>query len=197
MVQTMFSKTIVAACLLAASAAGACSDDNRSTDTTDPANERVASAPHGHEGAPMTVTGCLQKGDDSYIITQVNSPSGEPVGTSGSARQGDAVSREQLRAAKHAYALEGGDDDLAPLVGKHVRVVGMMAEASELRAPGARADARPTSESRQDPSAHHDKDSTAAAPSVRERVEIEEGDLAQIDVTSVEQLAEVCGESHR
>src|SRR4051812_6416141 len=64
----------------------------------------------GHEGAPITLTGCLQKDSGlttGYILTQVNEPT-QSVGTSGSAPAGSGsssssvVQEQQMRQAKHA-----------------------------------------------------------------------------------------------
>src|SRR3954465_10978263 len=78
---------------------------------------------------PVTLTGCLQKGDgrSDYILTEVNEPR-TSVGTSGSATASgnDRVAQEQMRAAEHAYKLAGDRDTLEPLVGKQVRVNGTM-----------------------------------------------------------------------
>src|SRR5687767_4693248 len=111
----LWSKAFVAGCGLAvAMSTAACNRDeaaevDRDTDrlATDTSRER------GHEGAPITLTGCLQRGSglNNYILTQVNSPSDTPVATSGKDSSGAAVQREQMREAKHAYVLDGDEKD--------------------------------------------------------------------------------------
>jgi hypothetical protein len=88
----------------------------------------------GHEGAPITVTGCLQRGSglNDFLLTQVNSPPDTPVATSGKDSSGAAVQREQLRQAKHAYTLDGDKDALRELIGKQVRVTGSIIDTVDL-----------------------------------------------------------------
>jgi hypothetical protein len=177
---TVFGKSLIASCGLAlALAAGACADADRATDeldreaaTADRPTGTMADA-RGHEGAPITVTGCLQKAEglNNYVLTEVNRPA-DSVGTSGRA-EGDAVEREQIRAAKHAFRLEGDDDDWEALVGKQVRVVGTYEEGSDI-----------WREMRKDDG----KDAR------NERVDIDHGDLAKIDVDNVEKVADACGQ---
>jgi hypothetical protein len=127
--------------------------------------------------SPVTITGCLQKGDgrSDYILTELNTTRGA-VGTSGSSsttdRNGaaDKVGQEQMRAAAHAYRLEGDRDSLEPLVGKQVRVSGTMAKSSDLNA--------------------HDE---AGKLKDRDRTKLDEGDLARIDVAKVDSIAGSCG----
>src|SRR5689334_3596369 len=84
---------------------------------------------------PVTLTGCLQKGDgrNDYILTEINQPR-TSVGTSGStsAAGSDKVGQEQMRAAEHAYKLSADNDTLEPMVGKQVRVSGTMERQSQL-----------------------------------------------------------------
>jgi hypothetical protein len=184
MLQTMSSRALLAGALSISLGALACGEANRATDALDPDQNRDMARTEraGHEGAPITVMGCLQKADGDYVVTRVNSPSEDPVATSGDAGRGD-VAREHMRAAKHAYSLEGDDDRLEPLVGKQIRVQGTLAEISELRAPGSAADRaeRPGDDSR------------AVGTSGTDRTDIAHGDLAKIEVSSVEQIAEACG----
>ena len=172
-----WSKACVAGCSLAmALSVGACNRDEAAEVDRD--TDRMATdtaRPRGHEGAPITLTGCLQRGSgmNNFILTQVNSPAESPVATSGKA--GDAVQREQMREAKHAYALEGDDDDaLRTMVGKQVRVTGMIAETSELR----REISKP-------------RDTTDR----RGTLDIDAGDLAKVDVQGIVQVADVCGDA--
>jgi hypothetical protein len=86
-------------------------------------NSRTAES-RGHEGAPINLTGCLQKDSgitSTYILTQVNEPTQSvgTSGTSGSSAQAN-VDQERAREAKHSYRLSGDDDQLKGLVGKQV-----------------------------------------------------------------------------
>jgi hypothetical protein len=99
------------------------------------------------------------------------------VGTSGSngrtterGANADVVGQEQMRAAAHAYRLDGDRDSLEPLVGKQVRVSGTLAKRSDLNA--------------------HDD---AGTMKDRDRTKIDEGDLARIDVAKVDSVADSCG----
>jgi hypothetical protein len=167
------SKAFIAGCGLAVAMSGtACNRDeaaevDRNTDSL----AGDTSTQRGHEGAPITVTGCLQRGSglNNYILTQVNTPSDTPVATSG--KDGAAVQREQMREAKHSYVLDGDDKDaMRSLVGKQVRVTGKIDETSELR--------RGTSDGNR-----------------RENLEISAGDLAKVEVQGIVQVAEVCGDA--
>jgi hypothetical protein len=191
--RTSLVKGAVASCTLAlALAAGACAEDNRTTDqldrdaaatnTTDRAATGTTADARGHEGAPITMTGCLQQGEgmNNYILTGVNRPS-ESTGTSGTAgTAGNAVEREQIRAATHAFRLEGDNDKLKELVGKQVRVAGTYEEGSDLW--------RKTQRNDQDERGNVDR-------SKRNRIEVEQGDLAKVDVNTIEKIADVCGQA--
>jgi hypothetical protein len=170
----VWSKALVAGCGLAiALSAGACGRDETADidNDTDRLASTDASKNAGHEGAPITLVGCLQRGSgmNNYILTQVNSPSDSPVATSGQGA-GDAVQREQMREAKHAYALDGEGDQLRDLVGKQVRVTGTVEENSELR---REMDRRGDSDR-------------------RDGLDIDAGDLAKVDVEGIVQIADVC-----
>jgi hypothetical protein len=133
------------------------------------------SSERGHEGAPVTLTGCLQRGSglNNYILTQVNEPSDTPVATTGKDSSGTAVQREQMRMAKHAYELEGDDTDgMRNFVGKQVQVTGTIAETSEL---------------------HREAAGNRDASDRREGLDIDRGDLAKVDVQGIVQVADVCG----
>jgi hypothetical protein len=169
-----WSKAFIAGCGLAvALSAAACNRDeaaevDRDTDSL-AAN---TSSQRGHEGAPITVTGCLQRssGLNNYILTQVNTPSDTPVATSGKEANGAAVQREQMREAKHSYVLDSDDKDaMRSLVGKQVRVTGTIDESSELRRGTTDGDRR-------------------------ESPDIGAGDLAKVDVQGIVQVADVCGD---
>jgi hypothetical protein len=158
-------------CSLAAALAVACADENRSASDVDRDTDRLAqseaAAPGGREGAPVTLTGCLQKEEGlggEFVLTQVNRPSDAPVATSGDPARGE-VEREQIREAKRAYQLSGETDDLEPLVGKQVRIAGRIAETSDLQ-----------------PSRESDRSDR----------EIDADDLAEVNVESIERVADTC-----
>jgi len=174
----------------------ACSNTDRSRDTTAPPNgpaandtgagradaSRAAGSTARNEA--VTLTGCLQKGDgrNAFILTRVNRPS-EPVGTAGSGNAA-GVERERLNAAKNAYRLDPqGDVKLDGLVGKQVTVQGTVTEPADIGAPN--------NPSRPSPGA----DSSARDDSNRTPTTISEGDLAKVDVSSATALSDGCGSS--
>jgi hypothetical protein len=136
--------------------------------TTATASDRTS------DQSPVTLVGCLQKGDgrSDYILTEVNTR--KTVGTSGSTAEkgsaSDVVGQEQMRAAAHAYRLSGDRDSLEPLVGKQVRVSGTLSKSSDLNA--------------------HDDNGRMKD---RDRTKIDEGDLAKVDVASVDSVSDNCG----
>ena len=139
-------------------------------------NSRMnSSEARGHEGAPINLTGCLQKSGSmtsNYVLTQVNEPT-RSVGTSGSAEtQPGTVEREQMREARHAYRLDGDKDQLDNLVGKQVRVQGTIAENSDLNKKAAE---------------NRDRDNKPA--------DIDAGDLAKVNVQSIAAVSDACGNS--
>src|SRR4051812_33090002 len=96
--------TVSFACGFAvAISAGACSgrQSRRADETSD--RPGLTAAKNGGTSAnadqgPVTITGCLQKGDGgTFIVTAINSPR-VSVGTSGSGASATAVEREQVRA---------------------------------------------------------------------------------------------------
>jgi hypothetical protein len=127
-----------------------------------------------HQGALINLTGCLQKGADSgdYLLTVVNQPS-EAVGTAGVVSPAE-VAREETRAATHTYRVSGKGFDLESLVGRQLRVSGTIEEGSDVW--------RKTREAKQD-----------AAESAQPQVpRIKEGDLAKVNMTTVDKINEVC-----
>jgi len=116
---------------------------------------------------PVSLTGCLQKGDghSDYILTELSEP------TPGRATGSDKVEREQVNAAQHSFRLNAGknvdDKDWDKLVGKKVKVDGTMTERSQVATSGS-------------------KDSN-------DRPKIHEGDLAQVDVNAISQAGASCG----
>ena len=171
---SMWTRSFIAGCGIAVALTGAACNRNDAAEV-DRDNDRLAAdttKDRGHEGAPITVTGCLQRGSglNNYILTQVNSPSESPVATTGKEASGDAVRREQMREAKHSYTLDGGDgDSMRDMVGKQVRVNGTIDEASELH-----------------------KEATEKRDR-RNGLDIDAGDLAKIQVQGIVQVAEECG----
>jgi hypothetical protein len=128
---------------IALAAVCACNKDNReNAPATQPVDQppitRTAPAEPQDLNTPITVTGCLQKEGalmTTYIVTGVNEPSQKGIGTTGS---GGAVEREQLRAAANAYRVDPKDDlDMDAMVGRQVRVSGMIAKRADLPAASA------------------------------------------------------------
>jgi hypothetical protein len=133
---------------------------------------RANSNARGHEGAPIDLTGCLQKGGGmtaSYVLTQVNEPT-RSVGTTGSTGSQGAVAQEQMREARHAYRLDGDNDQLDNLVGKQVRVQGVVAENSDLN--------KRAEDNRRDTDRPADLDTS---------------DLAKVNVQSISAVSDSCG----
>jgi hypothetical protein len=173
-----FPKGFIVGCGLVMAIGGAACNRNDAAEVdrdTDRLAADTAKQP-GHEGAPITLTGCLQRGGglNNFILTQVNAPSETPVATTGKDPGGAAVQREQMREAKHAFALEADDKDaMRELVGKQVRVTGKIDEASDL----------------------HRKSAEAKTPSERrDGLDIDAGDLAKVDVQGIVKVADACGE---
>src|SRR5205814_5262390 len=103
----------------------ACGDNAIRTSSKEPAaTNATPTDSRGSNAVPITMTGCLQKGNgmmSSYILTQATRDSGS-VGTSGTAASGtrsDAskVEREQANAAARSYRLSGDNGQLGDLVG--------------------------------------------------------------------------------
>jgi hypothetical protein len=156
------------------------SPDRQETTTTD-GRDTKGNAPavvnrlsgSGTSGSTQTVTltGCLQRGEQSnFILTTVNEPH-RSVGTTTTDPTGDTVRREQLRSARNAYRLAPlGTVNLDDMVGKQVQVTGTIAERSDL--PGSTGGAA---------------DPGKSAPPVSN------SDLSKVDVTAVTMTAGACG----
>jgi hypothetical protein len=168
----------------------ACNNDNRDaarnmppldqtpiTRSAPPADRQDVDSP-----ITVTVTGCLQKESGfsgfgtTYIVTSVNQPSQKGVGTSGT---GAAVEREQLREAANAYRVETKEKvDMDAMVGKEVRVSGVIAKRADLPdLPAATPNPTGTSEKNE----------------AREMEKIDKGDLAKIDQASISVVSDHCG----
>lgn len=159
----------------------ACNKDNRdqvpATPPLDqPAVTRSAPAEPQEGTTPITVTGCLQKAGTlmtAYIVTGVNEPSEKGIGTTGSPA---AVEREQLRAAANAYRVDPKEDvDMDAMVGKQVRVSGIIAKRADLPAPSVTT-----------PNSPDDAKN-------RSMEKIDTGDLAKIDEASITVVSGSCG----
>jgi len=158
---------IVAWACTAALGVAACDNTaNRQTSST-------ASAPPAasNDNQPLTLTGCLMRGDghNDFILTKANQPA--PVGTSGAAGEAGTVERKQLESASRSYRLSGESDELDKLVGHQIRVSGTLADKGDLNAP--------------------DKTSGTSGGVNKDR-EISASDLAKVDVKSVESIADSC-----
>ena len=170
-----WTKSFITGCGLAVALTGTACNRHDAAEV-DRDNDRLAAdttKDRGHEGAPITVTGCLQRGSglNNYILTQVNSPSETPVATTGKDASGAAVQREQMREAKHSYALDGDDKDvMRDMVGKQIRVNGTIKETSELH-----------------------KEAAKTSSDGERRLDIDPGDLTKIAVEGIVQLGEECG----
>ena len=111
----------------------------------------------------------------TYIVTGLNEPSQKGIGTAGN---GTAVEREQLRAAANAYRVDPKDDlDMDAMVGKQVRVTGIIAKGADL--PGARVTT---------PNSTGD-----ATKNPRTMEKIDTSDLAKIDEASITVVSGSCG----
>lgn len=150
----MDSRLVMACGVALAMSSAACNRDAARSDKA-----------RGHVGAPINLTGCLQKDGGlttDFILTQVNEPS-QSVGTSGTAGN---VDQERMREAKHSYRVEGDDDQLEKLVGKQVKLEGTVAENSDLQ----------KSKANREPGADIDADN-----------------LARVDVVTITAIADACG----
>jgi hypothetical protein len=115
---------------------------------------------------PVSVTGCLQKGNrNTYIVTGLNRPA-HPDSSNP-----QVVAQEKQAAAREAYRLTSGQtDDLKKLLGKRVHVEGTLKKAAGADVTGTTA--------------------TAAGST-----EIKQRDLAEVEVSSVQKVANTCGSS--
>jgi hypothetical protein len=186
------SKALVVSCAIAAAAA--CNSSNRgnvngNADANGTADRNASDINRDQpRQQPINVTGCLQQGSGhTYILTHLNEPSQKSVGTSGSPA---AVEREQLREAANAYRIDPqGDVKLDDMIGRQIRVSGMLTDRADLPKPEANGVAVGNRDER-------GTSSTTANDASRNtnRGEIRQGDLAKIDATSVTVVAETCGD---
>jgi hypothetical protein len=161
MTKHLITSTITAVALATVCA---CNRDNRDNRENMPANQTPMTQ-GAAVNSPITVTGCLQKEGrltTTYIVTAMNEPSQTGIGTTGN---GAAVDREQLREAQNAYRVSPKDNiDMESMVGKQVRVTGMIAKRADLPSP----------------TTGNDRD-------------IDKGDLAKIDNATVVVVSDTCG----
>ena len=155
----------------------ACNRDNRDNRNNKPANqtpttERTAPADQQAVNSPITVTGCLQKEGGlmtTYIVTAMNEPSQKGIGTTGN---GTAVEREQMREAERSYRVSPKDNvDMESMVGKQVRVSGVIAKAADLPEPST----------------------ATSGKNEKEMEKIDKGDLAKIDDAMISVVSNDCG----
>ena len=164
---------------IALAAMCACNQDNRRSEPATPPLDQppvVSNAPAQPQNVnTITVTGCLQKEGalmTTYIVTGVNEPSQKGIGTAGNG----TVEREQLRAAANAYRVDPKEDlDMDAMVGKQVRVSGIIAKRADLPAASVTTPNSPDD----------------AKNGSREKIDT--GDLAKIDEASITVVSGSCG----
>lgn len=164
----------------------ACNKDNRdNTNTMPPADQApltqtAAPADQQAVNSPITVTGCLQKEGGlmtTYIVTGMNEPPQKGIGTTGN---GTAVEREQLREAENAYRVSPKDNvDMESMVGKQVRVSGMIAKRADLPEPATATSGN--------------NEAKEMKKEAKEMEKIDKGDLAKIDDATIAVVSDNCG----
>jgi hypothetical protein len=165
----MHARLYFVACASAALLGAAACNNNSAKTTTDetkpaPDTTAAAKAPAEDQQRPISLNGCLQKGDGSnYILTQINEPP-----------KGEPVAQQDLKEAEHAYRLNAkntSDDDWDKMVGHQVRVSGTLAKAADI----------------------DQQVGTSGSSDAKDRPKIHEGDLAQVDVADIQMTAASCG----
>ena len=137
---------------------------------------------------PMTLTGCLQQGGGAlrsgYMLTMLNEPAG--VGTSGSVTQsGSSVEREQMRIAARTYRLSPKDDvELDKMVGKQVRVTGVIVEEADV--PNGKGAIGSDSDSQ--------RPNRDVTEQTRRGAQLDTSNLARLEVTNAAIVADACGD---
>jgi hypothetical protein len=140
----------------------------------------------------VTFEGCMQKaagtfGSD-YVLTMLNEPPGA-AGTSGSVtKTGSSVEREQMRMAARTYRLEAkGDVKLDDMVGKQVRVTGVISEQAHVpTGAGAIGTSLDTQQPNRDRTAQDERGA-----------ELKTSELGKVDVSSATVIAQSCGAQGR
>jgi hypothetical protein len=174
---------LLATCGLAAALAAACgnhTDRSAANVGNRPAAGAPAATMSSQDKKPIDLTGCLQRSGRSYVITQIDmpGPAAAPIDKKG---DGSLVERDQVAADRHAYRLNAANrNDLDKLVGKQVKVSGTVTERPNLVVPEDRRgnDLKVGTSGVQD--REHD------------RWDINAGDLAKVDVESIQQVAAGC-----
>jgi hypothetical protein len=156
------------ACAVALTAM-ACGGGDRAADDRD----TVGTAGQ-EEKKSVTLSGCLQRGDGNEFMLSQASEAPQAVGTSGTSGEGTrgSVEGKQTAEASRTYRLSGDNDELGDLVGHQVRISGTVEDRGNVAADSGKA-------------ADRDADT--------DRRDIDEDDLAEIDVASVESIAKTCG----
>jgi hypothetical protein len=126
-----------------------------------------------YETPPESAETTVQEGASMTLTGCLQEASGnfvlqmETAGTAGavgtSGSGSASAGSEHLTAARGSYRLDGDDDNIRPHVGSQVRVTGTLDERSEL-ASGDRPD----------------------------RTDLDTGDLAQLNITSITRIADTC-----
>jgi hypothetical protein len=177
------------ACAAVVACVGCGSNDNSSS-TAGQQSQAGSDTARSEEQQAQQVTfeGCLQRGaglfGTDYLLTMANEPPGA-AGTSGSITEsGSSVEREQMAIAAKTYRLEArGDVKLSDMVGKQVRVSGVISERANVpTGTGGIGSSRDTQLPNRD---RNQQDSRGA--------ELETSDLGQLDVSSASIISESCG----
>ena len=184
-----------AAALTAALAVAGCGGASERA-SEDQHGASMASGEHDANQSPVTLTGCLQRGDgDEYILTENIDTT--TVGTSGERNQvgaADRVEPQQRSAAARSYRLnDGNDDQLDELVGQQVRVSGQISDQHDRNRSAVGTSGNETAGMR---TGNEDSDAGRRAEERgrnSERQEIASGDLARVEVQSIERTGEPCG----
>jgi hypothetical protein len=150
---------------------------NSANQTSPAANSEAAGTPGTASTQPVHLTGCLQKGSrGAYILTRMNVP--EQRNPSNEA----GVARDRAAAAEQAYRLTGnGDNDLSKLVGAEVRVEGTMTKRSDLTAKNGTENGAVGMSGQ------------SSGSNKASNRDIDQGDLAEVNVSSVEKVSDGCG----
>jgi hypothetical protein len=176
MTKQIITSTITAVALATVCACNRDNRDNRNTmppANQEPTTQTAAPADQQAVNSPITVTGCLQKAGGlttTYIVTRMNEPSQKGIGTAGN---GTAVEREQLREAENSYRVSPRDKvDMESMLGKQVRVTGTIAKRADLPEPST---------------------ATSGKNEAKEMEKIDKGDLAKIEDATISVVSNDCG----
>jgi hypothetical protein len=109
--------------------------DDAATGSAGTSGATAAAAADANDPATMTVTGCLQKGDDQsdFVLTHVSSQP-QPTASRGG-NESTAVQEKPQQPPARAYRLSGGPDDLRDWVGHQVRVTGKLEDRGGVQSP--------------------------------------------------------------